>query len=146
MAVAAWGLALLGLSLLGFLDSLYFFLVTYRVMRPDPRWLPAVCRMDEQSCARIVDTPHGRALGLPNSIYGLAWYGLLGAAAQWAIAFGHLPYCDVLVWLSLAPIAFTVYLAWALLYRLHVVCLLCYAAHAINVLVPFTILGVCGYL
>jgi uncharacterized membrane protein len=124
--------ALLALALIGGLDALYFVLVTYRWLRPDAPWLPRICRMDEGTCARIVDTREARALGVPNAVLGLAWYVVLGAAT----VLGLPPAWQVPL-LGGAAVAFAMSLglAWALLARLQVRCTLCFAVHAINVAV-----------
>lgn len=124
--------ALLALAVVGFLDALYFVAVTYRWMRPDPRWLPPLCRMDEATCARIVDTREARALGLPNSVYGLAWYAAVAAAAAVALATGALPARPLLLAGAATSVAFSLYLAWSLV-RLRTLCPLCFLGHGVNV-------------
>ena len=63
-------LAIVALSIVGFLISSYFTAIAYRWIRPDERWIPASCRMGEQTCASIVFTPRARVFGLPNSVLG----------------------------------------------------------------------------
>lgn len=128
-------LVLASLAVLGLLLSLYFTTVTYRWIPPDARWLPRVCRMDERTCARIVDTREARALGVPNSVLGLAWYAVLLAAALGA----PVPRA-ALVAGALAAAALSVWLAWALVFRLRVACVLCFAGHAVNVAVLVLVL------
>jgi uncharacterized membrane protein len=140
---ATAGLVLVAAAFVGFLDALYFVLVSYRWMRPDPKWMPPVCRMDEGSCARIVDTRYGRVFGLPNGVFGVAWYILLAAAGvHWAIN-GDLSYC--VLWLvgAAGVLALTLFLAWALIFRLHVVCRLCFLAHALNLAILVLIATTC---
>lgn len=129
-AVVAATLAVV--ATVGLLDALYFVLVTYRWMRPDPRWLPRVCRMDDATCARIVDTPEARVLGLPNSVYGVAWYGVVLAAAARAFA-GPLPWKVPLVLAAGGTVVFSAYLAAVLVFRLRAPCPLCFLGHACNV-------------
>ena len=122
--------ALLGLGTLGALDALYFTLVTYHLVRPDAAWLPRICRLDEGACARIVDTPEARVLGVPNALVGLGWYVALGAAALLG-----LPSCAWLLAGAAAAVALSAYLAWALLRKLRVACALCFLGHGVNVAV-----------
>jgi len=137
------GLPLLGLAVLGFLDALYFVLVTYRWMRPDPPWLPRVCRLDEGTCARIVDTRHARVLGLPNAVFGLAWYGIAGVAGAWMLAGRDLPFCGPILAASLLTVALSAYLAWALVVRLRVACTLCFLGHGVNVALLLVLAAAC---
>src|SRR5437660_10214969 len=67
-------LGLIVCSLAGFLISLYFTLVTYRLMKPDQRFIPPVCRMSGDSCLSIVESPQARLFGVPNSLLGIAFY------------------------------------------------------------------------
>ncbi len=121
------------LGAVGFAIALYFTLVTYRWMRPDPRWLPRGCRMGEASCARVVDAPQARVLVVPNSVLGLAWYaGAIGGAVARA-ATGSWPACTAFLAAGSIAVALGAYLAWALLVRLRAPCPLCFAGHGVNV-------------
>jgi uncharacterized membrane protein len=130
--ITIWALGTLAVSILGFANALYFVLVAYRVMRPDARWLPRVCRMDDRTCASILETRYARVLGLPNALYGVLWYVAAGTAALVALATGRLPAPAALLGGSALAAAVSVYLAWALLYRLRVVCPLCFFGHGVN--------------
>ena len=84
---------LIGLSVIGLLISTYFTAVAYRWVRPDVRWVPSFCRMDEQTCASIVFTPQARLFVLPNSVLGQLYYLaiLLGVVFGWIDGPGPLP-------------------------------------------------------
>lgn len=120
--------ALLVLAVLGFLDALWFALLTYRVLPPDTPFVPRFCRMDEATCARVVDAPEARALGLPNAVYGLAWYVAVGAWAVAPVASAHAP----LVAIATFTVAFSAWLAWRLLFVLRTPCPLCFLGHGVN--------------
>ena len=120
------------LGAVGFLLALYFVLVTYGYARPDSRWLPQVCRMDEATCARIIHLPEARVLGPPNALFGLGYYAALVAVGLNPGLLGQPLVLGALLLAGLAAAAMSVYLAWALLRRLRVVCVLCFAAHGIN--------------
>ena len=124
------------LALIGLLLSLYFTGVTYRRIPAEPRWLPRVCRMDERTCAAIVDTREARVLGLPNSVLGLAWYAVLLASTLGA----PVPRLALLAG-ALAASALSVWLAWALVVRLRVACVLCFVGHAVNAAVLVLVLA-----
>lgn len=123
------------LAVLGLANAVFFTAVTYRWVRPDPRWLPRVLCMDEQTCARVVDTPQARLfLGVPNSVLGAAWYVVVLAAAGQALATGAMPvaYCLPLLAASLATVVVSAYLAWVLVARLRAPCALCFLGHGVN--------------
>jgi uncharacterized membrane protein len=130
--------ALGSLALLGLLDALYFTLVAYRVLAPDAAWLPRVCRMDEGTCARVVDAPEARLLRIPNSVLGLGWYALVLLHAL-----RPLP-CAPLLLLGAASVAMSAYLAWALLRKLRAPCPLCFLGHGINAALLLLLLAQCA--
>lgn len=141
LAVAA-ALGILGL--VGLLDAAYFVLVTHRVIRPDAAWLPRACRMDEETCAAIVDTPYARVFGLSNAAYGVVWYLVVLAAAGTLASTGALPACALLLVASAAVVLFSVYLVWALVQRLGTSCPLCFLAHGINLAVVVLLAAGCA--
>lgn len=124
--------AIVVVALVGLLDSIYFVAVTYRWMRPDPRWLPNFCRLDGATCARIVDTPYARLLVLPNSVYGAAWYAIAVGAGIMAWSTGTVPVRFPLLVASAGTVLFSAILLWALLFRVRTPCPLCFVGHAAN--------------
>lgn len=120
------------LAAVGVLIALYFTAVRYRWVRPDTRWVPSFCRMDEDTCARVVDSDHGHLFGLPNALFGLAWYLVAGGAGVAGLTTGAVPLCPTLVAVAGLTVAVSVYLAWALLFDLRTHCNLCYTSHVLN--------------
>lgn len=118
-------------ALVGLLVATYFTAVAYRWMAPDAAWVPAVCRLDEGTCASIVFSPQARVLGIPNSVLGQAWYALLllGAATG---SLGTEPWHTGFVVVAAGTVVLGFYLAWSLLFVLRVNCRLCFLSHAIN--------------
>lgn len=146
MALGLWLVAgaLLAVAAVGLLVSVYFTAVTYGWLRPDAGWIPQVCRMEESTCARIVDTKYGQAFGAPNSLFGIAWYlGVAGITLLRVFGDELLP-CSLLILLAAAVVGFSVYLAWALVQKLEVHCPLCYLSHGLNALVLFGFVGLCS--
>ena len=129
---------LIGLCLVGFVISSYFTGVAYHWVRPDTRWIPAICRMGEQTCAAIVFTPRARVFGLPNSVLGQLFYAALATTAVSGALDRPPPYYALLV-ASGATVLLGVYLTWSLLFVTRVNCVLCFTSHAIN-LVLFVML------
>ena len=126
---------LIGLSVIGLLISTYFTAVAYRWVRPDVRWVPSFCRMDEQTCASIVFTPQARLFVLPNSVLGQLYYLaiLLGVVFGWIDGPGPLPVSYVVA--SALTVSLGVYLSYALLFVNRVACPLCFTSHGINLII-----------
>jgi uncharacterized membrane protein len=134
----------------GLLHALYFTLAYYgRVKRA--RWVPAaLCAGDGTSCAAVVRTRHARVFGIPNSLLGAAYYLAL---TVWILAGGGSPtfatggtWLHRTAWLLVGASAGTVvlglYLIHALWRVLRVHCPLCYATHAINVVLLILLVAV----
>jgi uncharacterized membrane protein len=135
---------LLAIAALGLLVSVYFTAVTYGWVRPDASWIPKVCRMDEDTCARIVDTRYGQAFGAPNSLFGIAWYLAVAGVTLYRLTGEALVPCSALILTAAAVVGFSVYLAWALVQKLEVHCPLCYLSHALNAGVLSGFVGLCA--
>lgn len=116
----------------GFANAMYFVAVTYDWIHPEARWIPRVCRMEEETCATITETPYARVFGLPNAAYGAVWYLILLGLAATIAATGTLPYATLFLLVAVLVGLFSVYLIWALVQRLNVMCPLCYLGHALN--------------
>jgi uncharacterized membrane protein len=123
----------------GFLISLYFTLVTYRLIRPDQGFIPKFCRMSGNECPAIVDTPQARLLGAPNSLLGLAYYSgvilfVLCSARSSTLLYGGL------IGISTVTVVMGVYLVYSLRAVLKVSCVLCMTGHALNLLILILLL------
>ncbi len=119
-------LAVVGLSI-----AMYFTAIAYYWIKPDARWIPAFCQMDEKTCASIVFTPQARVFGLPNSVLGLVYYlALLVGVGLGSIdgAFLH-----ALLGASTMTVALAFYLSYSLLFVLRVPCRLCFTSHGLNI-------------
>lgn len=119
------------LALSGLLVSTYFTALAFRWMRPDSRWVPPFCRLDEGTCTLVVFTPQARVFGAPNSLLGQGYYLALligvsnGTALQPPWVYGYLA-------VAAATVALAAYLSYSLIYVLRVRCVLCFASHTIN--------------
>lgn len=127
-------LVLIALAAVGFLISSYFTAVAYRWIRPDAPWIPAFCRLGEQTCAAVVDTPRARLLGLPNSVPGQLFYLAIGAAGAAGVLFEP-PAYPLLLIASAAAVAMGAFLTYSLLFLTRVPCTLCFTSHAINLVI-----------
>ena len=133
------------LSLAGLADALYFTFAYYGRVRKS-RWVPQVlCAREDSSCVTVVRTPYGSVFGVPNSLLGILYYGLLllwGVAGQSARLTVHInttsfiiTFTDLLIAAGAVTVALGFYLIFALRRILYTDCPFCYAAHAINLLV-----------
>lgn len=131
------------LSLGGLADACYFTFAYYGRIR-NARWVPAIlCARQGSSCVTVVRTPYARVFGVPNSLLGIIYYLLLIAWIMFSpryITFsGHVlnafEYLGlVLLGASISSVVLGFYLIHALRRILGVHCPLCYAAHAINLI------------
>ncbi len=126
-----WILALV--SSLGFLISLYFTLVYYKLMPADARFIPKFCRLDQSTCASILATPDARVFGIPNFSLGLVFY----LALIVAIALPEFLEKAYLLFVAASglSVAMSLFLSYALLFRLNVRCALCFTSHVLNLLI-----------
>ena len=78
----------------------------------------------------VVQRPAARAIGgISNSVFGIAYYCLLLAAA-WLL---HVPVVyDVALVASLAAAALSLYLAYSLIFVTRMRCVFCWTGHVVN--------------
>ncbi|MDO8683227.1 MAG: vitamin K epoxide reductase family protein [Armatimonadota bacterium] len=137
--------SILLLSLAGLADSLYFTLVYYGYMRPDARFIPAICQMENSACKTVLESKYARVFSIPNSLLGLPYYALTASICLIHWIYGTwllLPYALIA---SAIAVAFSAYLTRALIYKLRQPCPLCFLAHAINLLLLALLAGLIIY-
>jgi len=125
------------LAAAGFLISLYFTGVYYGYLKSSVWWIPSFCRMDQNSCISILQTPEARIFGVPNFLLGLFFYGglvivVLGNVDGFAF--------DILTATALFTVVLALYLVYALRVLIKVDCILCYTAHGINTVIAFILI------
>lgn len=119
------------MSLVGLADSGYFTLVYYGRMPADSHLIPKTCRMEQGACRTVLNSEYARVFRVPNSLLGLVYYAFTIVAAVMLICGdrGLLAYAFVA---SLVSVAFSAYLAVALVSRVRLPCPLCFLAHGVN--------------
>lgn len=122
------------LSAIGLYISLYFALVYYGVLPANTRLVPAFCRMEEQACRSVLDSPYAKTFALPNSLYGAFYYLVILAAFSSGLVAEVPALLSTLKLVAWFAVGFGVYLTYALFFKLRVLCPLCLASHAINLL------------
>lgn len=128
------------LSIAGFLDSLYMTLVYYGRINPHLSLVPTVTNPENGTCKSVVQTPEARVFGIQNSVLGLAYYVVMFAAAVVRLAVGTWPFFIILTIISVMAALFSIYLAWALIFRLRTPCPLCFTAQAINIAIAIILI------
>ncbi len=113
----------------GLLISLYFTLVTYRMISPDVRWIPRACRMGEKTCRLILDHRDANVAGIPNSLPGVFYYC---AVCLVAAAGFPAPFLLLLRVASWAAVGLGLYLTYSLIFRVRTLCPLCLVSHGLN--------------
>ena len=127
-------IGLVGLSIIGLTISTYFTAVAYRWIRADEKWIPAFCRMAEQTCASIVFTPQARVFGLPNSVLGQIFYVAIIVGVPLGLVAQPLLWCLYLL-ASLGTVGLGIYLSYSLLFVTRVPCKLCFTSHGLNAII-----------
>lgn len=125
-------LAALVLAGVGFLISAYMTFEYYGAIGGSVERGPWTCPSERGMCTTAVSTPEAHVFGVPNSLLGLGWYALIVVAAAARIAYGQWLVLTGLLGVAILAAAFSLYLAWALIFRLRTVCVLCFASQMIN--------------
>ncbi len=118
-------LSLILLPLLGLLISAYALTIK-RKMNADKNYRPLCDISSMISCTKAIGSGYGSMFLVPNSIFGILFYGIVLALAvlglvQWVF------------WLSAASVLGSIYLAYLSFYKLRIICPLCTAAYLINI-------------
>ncbi|MBI1977528.1 MAG: vitamin K epoxide reductase family protein [Candidatus Omnitrophica bacterium] len=124
------------LCCIGLWISIYFTGVFYKWFAPDVFWIPKVCRLKEETCVAILDTPRATLFGIPNSAFGIGVYAYLLLNL-----FVPLPAIIALT-LTLLAVLRSLYLTYSLMFVTKISCPLCFTTHAINLVLFLIILKV----
>ena len=122
-------------ALSGFLISLYFLLVYYNIMRANQPFIPPICRMDEQTCEYVIHTSYARLLGIPNSVFGIIFYTIICIAVLIDGMRTNVFINKVIILGSIGTVAASIYLAYVLIVKVKVRCVLCFTIHILNVII-----------
>lgn len=117
---------------LGVAISAYVATIGSGLLNPQDRRLPGFCRLDGQQCDTLLRTADARIFGVPNSLVGLLYYGVVLAVAFHQDALNDL--VGFLVLPGLLSVVLGAYLTVRLLIVHRVRCALCFATHGVNLL------------
>ena len=121
------------LAVLGLLISAYFAAVSHKVSPNIDRYVPRFCRPDSQTCATVLQTPQARLFGFPNVDLGLLYYASLLVSVILPTLWKQLEFTLFLG--SIVTVTAGFYLTYVLVFQLHIGCTLCFASHAVNLLI-----------
>lgn len=128
-----WALLAVLLSLVGFVNSTYATLVYYDRIQPQKTIVPQMCPVASGACRAVFRTPEGKLFGLPTSLVGLAYYGIIFLACVMRLVTGTWPFQPLVIGIGTAGALYSVWLAFLLIFSMQTVCLVCFLAHGINV-------------
>lgn len=125
-------LVLLVSALIGLYISTYFTLVYYRKVKPDTRYIPTFCRLDENTCQLVIRRRNARVFWVPNFVLGMVYYLLILLLLLMPdVAFLQ----STLLYTSWLTVALAIYLIHSLVFVVKIICPLCMAAHAVNIII-----------
>ena len=131
----------IALAAVGLYIAAYFTLVYYGVLEASTRLMPRVCRLEKRTCQTVLSTRFARVFGVPNSLLGVVYYAVIIVllSTGWIHSSGgiFLGRLSLEVGVEVVIVAwFTVllgtFLAYSLFFIIKIPCLLCLAAHTIN--------------
>ena len=95
---------------------------------------------DGDTCIRVSDSRYGSMFGIPNYIFGIFYY-IMVIVLSFITLNGSILYLALAV--SYGTVLYGVYLTYALLVKLKIVCVPCFISHGINlgIAVLFTIMA-----
>lgn len=114
--------------------ALYGFRLSLHSTRTIKRLRARANRGDRTAAGHFTQTRYARVLGPRNSDLGMVFYGALGVAAVTGLIRRPLPQ-RILFYCSSFSLGVSLYLLWALAFRLRVLCPICLRGHATNLAV-----------
>ncbi|MCX6343914.1 MAG: vitamin K epoxide reductase family protein [Armatimonadetes bacterium] len=122
------------MALIGFADSFYYTLLHYGYLGFQSPVVPMICELKQSVCRTLATSAWASTFGIPNSIFGMGYYALVGIAAVSRFKLKYWPFGAALTAISIFAALFSIYLAWAMVFMVHEICPLCVAAQVINII------------
>ncbi len=118
---------LLILSFLGFALSIYSFYVEKRLEK-NKKYSPVCDLHDKISCKKNFTSSYAKSFSFSNSFIGIFFYLLL-------IILSYINIVNVIFYLSIPSLIFSIYLAYISFFKLKNFCILCSLIYIINILI-----------
>ena len=109
----------------GIVISGYFLLLQWRILQPENPHIPRWCKLGVDGCVSLLNSPESRVFGIPNTLVAFVFYAA-------ALSLPLHPLEAVFLIGSIFSAAMGAYLAFVLLHRLKISCVLCFTIHTIN--------------
>ena len=123
-------------SVMGLGVSLYF-LAIYKGWIEGNKGLVPVVVCKENSCAPVLQTSFARVFKVPNFVLGIAYYLIMIASSFTPLlSLGRLAFLTI----SWFVVGLSFYLAYALVFRLKTMCMLCFVSHILNLIIAVALL------
>lgn len=113
------------LALVGFAVSFYGLMVE-RKLKKDPTYKPACDLSDRASCSKPMLSKYSHLFGVTNTVLGMAYYGILFAAAMLGLA-------KLVLLLAVAGCIASFGFAYILYFKIKSFCLICTTTYVINI-------------
>ncbi len=114
------------LSLLGLILSIYAFYTEKKFEKNKKH--KALCDIhDKASCTKAFSSEYGKMFGVSNSLAGVFFYVII-------IILSFLNYYKIIFYFAIISSLITIYLAYALFFKLKNLCIVCTAIYIINIL------------
>ncbi len=110
--------------------SIYLTLVKFGIL--ESHLQSEICDIGNAECGDVLRSPQANILGIPNTLVGIGYYTLMGAAAVFRLLAGRWPVPWLLLAAVGAGVVASIYLLYTLLYVLRQPCPYCIVAHMIN--------------
>lgn len=126
------------LSMIGFGISLYFLFTYHGLAKPSNKLIPInIC--SKNTCHSILQTRFSKVFKIQNFYLGMVYYYIIFILSFFKLPEFILISVIVVAWLV---VFFSLYLAYALIFKLKTACNLCFTAQIINLLIAilYTIL------
>lgn len=121
-------------AILGVVACLYLTLVPYEWFQ-DSSVFGAVCGGAWGDCKGVVESGYGQLLGVPTSMWGVAFYVTIALCATGILASGNQnpwPIVRFVLVLSVVALLFDIYLGYAMFARVGQVCPVCLGTYLLN--------------
>jgi len=134
----AYFLPVVGLTIFGFLDSIYLFISHYRV-HTDMGYRSFCAITQSLNCDTVSQSPYSILFGVPVSLWGIYGYAFLSLLLFYAWDKQAIP---KRIWASIVTIALvfsltSVFFALVSTYYIRSYCIVCIATYVVNLLVLF---------
>ena len=122
-------LNILILSCIGFICSVYLFIVEQKV-KQDPLYKASCDISDKFSCTKPILTPYSKLFFISNALLGMVFYMIVGILAL-------IDQTTLIFYISIPACLVSIYLALISYLKIEVFCIVCTIIYLINISILF---------